>query len=1104
MRVWHTMMWLELPWLSAEQRAHKRHARAIKQLGSQSSSIQSLAGQWRNSHGRLQPKRVACSTPSEGTGASGHQAEMRLSGSNTSVAVKLPPGLRISATRDGKIDLRLQLFSVKAEWPSAAGPALPEVAPAPSPALGFACRTGALLLLHLLFPDHTTDVVSALAVPVACWDTATAVAQASPAPVRRAAARAAGKLGGVYGRLERRGEARGLRLGWLRGAGGTARAGMHTLHSLSGPAAAVAFGSYTWAALAPSSHQLLQCIVALMAVSADYNKLGRDAAQGRIAPGKELEGAWRACHKRSAGRVAHYLGDLPRSPPLGRALDAYARLSIAAAVMCDGGALAGLPADLGSAWAAGSRSGDTSRLAVSASIDLRPKSVKQLDQHTNIERTKLLELFTGSALAGSADTALSGLISTAAGSDQRPDGPPNAPGTSYGGGGAAAQPSPALNKGQRSPASVYDSASSSPHGGRRLMPSPFSAAAATPELPLAQAVQRVPSDPTVFAAAPITVTTAGGSGGGAADPLAFLHELQLYGRADHGGSPIPSGVADRASLALRAAYLLLVFSPFLMFGLPMLLLSWNMLRRVAAVKAREAASAAIAAAQAGAVVPRAAVADADANELSAAPSSPVAAIMLWLLNVLSAMVEAVLALAGGRSREHGRAAAGEAGALRMRGAAWKLLLGSMSSAGAAFIKWGQWSATRRDLFPDDLCEMLSTLHDHAPVHSTRHSRRAIQLAFGAPPEVLFSSFSDKPLASGSVAQVHLATLRDDDGRASSGGSSGSSGRGARVVVKVLHPGVAKRIAQDFRILGPIAEWAGRFKALKGLSLKESVSQFSATMTAQADLRVEAVHAQRFADNFEGIKHRTTVPRPVPGFVHSTVLVETFEEGHSVARYMKQPGPLNTQIVALGVDAYLKMLLKDNFVHTDLHPGNIMVRALPVSPLTTSSASGRVRQQQQHQGWQEDEPEQQRPQLVFLDFGLAEELTPAVRHRFISFLNFIMAGDGLQAARHLLQWSQRQTCPNRRAFAADMQALFVQRCNIHSLEGIDLDNVLKDVLRLARKHEVAIDSSYASLVIAVCVLVGFAASLDPSVNLADAAAPCLLAYSLTGRIIGRVY
>ena len=44
----------------------------------------------------------------------------------------------------------------------------------------------------------------------------------------------------------------------------------------------------------------------------------------------------------------------------------------------------------------------------------------------------------------------------------------------------------------------------------------------------------------------------------------------------------------------------------------------------------------------------------------------------------------------------------------------------------------------------------------------------------------------------------------------------------------------------------------------------------------------------------------------------------------MAKYIRQPAPFNTQIVALGVDTYLKMLLTDNFVHTDLHPGNILV------------------------------------------------------------------------------------------------------------------------------------------------------------------------------------
>ncbi len=65
-------------------------------------------------------------------------------------------------------------------------------------------------------------------------------------------------------------------------------------------------------------------------------------------------------------------------------------------------------------------------------------------------------------------------------------------------------------------------------------------------------------------------------------------------------------------------------------------------------------------------------------------------------------------------------------------------------------------------------------------------------------------------------------------------------------------------------------------------------------------------------------------------------------------------------------------------------------------------------------------------------------------------------------------------------------------------------VLKQVLRLARRHEISIDSSYAALVLGVCVIVGFATSLDPRVNIMDAATPLFLQHSLTGRGQGRLY
>ena len=79
-------------------------------------------------------------------------------------------------------------------------------------------------------------------------------------------------------------------------------------------------------------------------------------------------------------------------------------------------------------------------------------------------------------------------------------------------------------------------------------------------------------------------------------------------------------------------------------------------------------------------------------------------------------------------------------------------------SGPAFIKWGQWAATRRDVFPPDLCQELSKLHTQAPVHSLHFTQTAIRRAFGASVTDLFEGFEAEPIASGSIAQVYRARL----------------------------------------------------------------------------------------------------------------------------------------------------------------------------------------------------------------------------------------------------------------------------------------------------------------------------------------------------------
>ncbi|MCE3052202.1 hypothetical protein HAX54_051852 [Datura stramonium] len=55
---------------------------------------------------------------------------------------------------------------------------------------------------------------------------------------------------------------------------------------------------------------------------------------------------------------------------------------------------------------------------------------------------------------------------------------------------------------------------------------------------------------------------------------------------------------------------------------------------------------------------------------------------------------------------------------------------TLERAGLAFIKWGQWAATRPYFFPRDLCAVLSQLHSKAPEHNFTFTKKSIEEAFG--------------------------------------------------------------------------------------------------------------------------------------------------------------------------------------------------------------------------------------------------------------------------------------------------------------------------------------------------------------------------------------
>lgn len=113
------------------------------------------------------------------------------------------------------------------------------------------------------------------------------------------------------------------------------------------------------------------------------------------------------------------------------------------------------------------------------------------------------------------------------------------------------------------------------------------------------------------------------------------------------------------------------------------------------------------------------------------------------------------------------------------------------------------------------------------------------------------------------------------------------------------------------------------------------------MDRQNDLRLEAKHLVKFSENFKSTPN-IIFPRPIPNYITTNALVETFEEGESINLYMKDcdDEELKHKLVKLCSVSLLEMVFKHNFVHGDLHPGIALytVDCIAYFPCTTENSN----------------------------------------------------------------------------------------------------------------------------------------------------------------------
>jgi len=234
----------------------------------------------------------------------------------------------------------------------------------------------------------------------------------------------------------------------------------------------------------------------------------------------------------------------------------------------------------------------------------------------------------------------------------------------------------------------------------------------------------------------------------------------------------------------------------------------------------------------------------------------------------------------------------------------------LEELGPSFIKLGQLMSTRADIFPPEYISEFKKLQDQVPPIPFKEIRSVIERELRQPISEIFASIEEQALAAASVAQVHAAELDD----------------GQRVVVKVIRPGIDKKIREDIRLMYYFAEKIEKsFEIGKIISFVDLVKEFERSIFRELDMYVEAGNIERFAQNFRD-SEELYIPKVYWDYTARSVLVMEHIDGIKMDRVDEiiAHGIDPKEIAMIGLRSFSRQLMEFGLFHADPHPGNTVV------------------------------------------------------------------------------------------------------------------------------------------------------------------------------------
>jgi ubiquinone biosynthesis protein len=366
---------------------------------------------------------------------------------------------------------------------------------------------------------------------------------------------------------------------------------------------------------------------------------------------------------------------------------------------------------------------------------------------------------------------------------------------------------------------------------------------------------------------------------------------------------------------------------------------------------------------------------------------------------------------------------------------------ALQDIGPAAIKLGQALSTRPDLVGERAAQNLSLLQDDLPPAPFAAIKRTIETSFEAPLETLYAEFDKVPVGAASIAQVHRARTTD----------------GHDVAVKVLRPGIEEEFAKALETY----EWAAAHVERYGgeaqrLRPRLVVAHFRQWTARELDLQREAASASELKENMVAepdfyvpeIDWRRTARRVLtlewmPG-VKLNDREALVAAGHDCPK-----------LAATLVRAFLRQAVVDGFFHADLHHGNLF--ALP---------DGKI---------------------AAIDFGIMGRIDRRARVWLAEILYGLITGNYRRVAEiHF----EAQYVPGHHSVDEFATALRAAGEPIRGLpvKEISVGRMLESLFTITRDFDMPTQPHLLLLQKTMVMEEGVALSLDPDINMYEAAGP----------------